>query len=153
MRGEVEPAIACAHDSRHGHGGMFADMCERFVGLGAPLGGLSDVLFDCMVRYHEGHGSCSAWTLLLLFDQGHAEQFEQGLTRMAACAGDYRLNLEQRRSLAAAVTAAKLHRAQRMGDVERTRQLRQQIAAMPFFGCDLGRSLYRHLGFAKARST
>ena len=68
---------------------------------------------------------------------------------MAACVGDYRLNLEQRRSLAAAVTAAKLHRAQRTGDVEGTRQLRQQIAAMPFFGCDLGRSLYRHLGFAK----
>jgi hypothetical protein len=25
----------------------------------------------------------------------------------------------------------------------------QEVAALPFFGCDLGRSLYRHLGLAR----
>lgn len=151
MRGEVDLAIGCAYESRHGHGAEFAEMCQRLLETRAHLGDLSDTLFDCMLRYHQGHGPCSTWALLLLFDQGRVAQFEQGLAQTAASIHDYRLAIEQRRSLAAAVAGAKLYRARRTGDLQEQAQIRREIEGMPFFGCDVGKELYQLLGLASNR--
>ena len=141
-RGEIEKAVENAYEARYGHGCEFAGMCAALFKSGADVGDLCDTLYDCMIRYHEGHGPCSAWTLLLLLRHGRIEQFENGLRRIAASAHDYRQELESRREVRSSVAAVKLYRARQDNNTEEELQLRREIESMPFFSFDVASALY-----------
>jgi tetratricopeptide (TPR) repeat protein len=149
VRGQIDRAVEAAHESRHGHGAEFAEMCTRLFQTGADLGDLCDTLFDCVMRYHEGHGPCTAWALLLLFRHGRAAEFDRGMAEFADSARDYRLALEWRRSVGACLAAVRLYCARAAGDGEQEARTRQEIDAMPFFGRDVGSDLYYLLGFGR----
>ena len=114
-------------------------------GMRARLGELCDTLFDCVVRFHEGHSHCSAWALLLLLDNDRMELFQTGLERVAAFQTDYTLSDLDRTGTRATVLALQYLAARKRGDAAGADRLRGEIASTRWFHVAVGRSLYNIL--------
>jgi len=141
-RGDVDKAIASAYDSRHGHGSRFSEMCKYLHAMRSDLGDLCDTLFDCVVRYHRGHGACSAGALLLLLDNDRMDFFNTGLDSIASFQTDYTLEYLDRMAIQCSVTALRYLVAKKNNDVEEANRLRTVILDTRWFHVSVGPWLY-----------
>jgi tetratricopeptide (TPR) repeat protein len=141
-RGEAGQAIARAFDSRHGHGSRFSEMCQYLYSMDSDLGDLCDTLFDCVLRYHRGHGECSAWALLLLLANDRMDLFNTGLDSIASFQTDYTLEYVDRSAIQCSVTALQYMLARKNNDTEEIDRLRTVIAETRWFHVAVGTCFY-----------
>lgn len=141
-RGEVDLAIARAFDSRHGHGSRFSEMCKQLYHMNSDLGDLCDTLFDCVLRYHRGHGECSAWALLLLLTNDRMDFFNTGLESIASFQTDYTLSYIDRTAIQCSVTALRYLVAKKNNHAEEVARLRAVIADTRWFHVAVGTRFY-----------